>query len=148
MRFFILSYSRGPNWAEGLPRLQQPMIGSHLAYLRGLHEKSQLVMAGPFEGAAGGGVAIIQTTSAEDAQAIAQADRGVLAGTLRVEVTEWRLIVWDRLSPSAIEIASGPVAVSYATSPAAVRVVAAAGWHGVFQGVCRLWGRGSRQTRR
>jgi uncharacterized protein YciI len=118
MRFFILSYSRGPNWAEGLPRLQQPMIGSHLAYLRGLHEKSQLVMAGPLEGAAGGMV-IIQTTSAEDARAIAQADPGVLAGTLHVEVSEWRPIVWEHFSPAAIEFAGGPVTVSYSTSPAA-----------------------------
>jgi uncharacterized protein YciI len=118
MRFFILSYSRGPKWVEGQPRTKQPMIASHLGYLRSLHEKSELVMAGPFEEAAGG-MAIVQTTSPDAARAIAHADPGVLAGTLRVEVTEWRLILWDRLSPSAIEIASGPVAVSYATSPAA-----------------------------
>jgi uncharacterized protein YciI len=95
MRFFILNYSRGPNWAEGQPRHQQP-LGPHLAYLRGLHEKSQLVMTGPLAEAAGG-IAIIQTSSADEAQAIAQADPGVLAGTLRVEVSEWRPIVWDPL---------------------------------------------------
>ena len=118
MRFFILNYSRGPNWAEGLPRIQQPKIGSHLAYLRGLHEKSKLLMAGPLEGASGG-LAIIQSTSAEDAHAIAQADPGVQAGTLRIEVTEWRPIVWEHFSPAAIEFAAGPVCVSYASSPAA-----------------------------
>jgi uncharacterized protein YciI len=94
------------------------MIGAHLAYLRGLHEKAQLVMAGPLEGAAGG-VAIIQTTSAEDAHALAQADPGARAGTVCVEVTEWRPIVWERFSPPAVEFASGSVTVSYSTSPAA-----------------------------
>jgi uncharacterized protein YciI len=117
MRFFILSYSRGPNWVEGLPRIQQPMLGSHLAYLRGLHEKSQLVMAGPCEEGARGGLAIIQTSSAEDARAIAQADPGVLAGTLRTEVSEWRPIVWDHFSRAAIEFAAGPASVSYTPSP-------------------------------
>jgi uncharacterized protein YciI len=94
------------------------MIGSHLAYLCGLHEKSQLLMAGPLEGAAGG-LAIVQTTSAEDAHAIAQADPGVLAGTLRIEVSEWRPIVWEHFSPAAIAFAGGPVTVSYSASPAA-----------------------------
>jgi uncharacterized protein YciI len=117
MRFFILSYSRGPNWVEGQPRLKQP-LQPHLAYLRGLHEKSVLVMAGPFEEAAGG-MAIVQATSPDAARAIAHADPGVLAGTLRVEMTEWRLIDWDHLSPSSIELASGPVSVSYAAAPAA-----------------------------
>jgi uncharacterized protein YciI len=118
MRFFILSYSRGPNWVEGLPRIQQPMIGPHLAYLRGLRENSQLVMAGPLEGAPGG-VAIIQTTSSEQARAIAQADPGVRAGTLCIEVSEWRPIVWEHFSPAAVEFANGPVSVSYAPSPVA-----------------------------
>jgi hypothetical protein len=40
-------------------------------------------------------MAIIQTTSAEEVRAIAQADPGVVAGTLRIEVFEWRPIVWD-----------------------------------------------------
>jgi hypothetical protein len=55
-------------------------------------------------------------TSADDARAIASADPGVVAGTLRVEVTEWRLIDWERFSPSAIAIISGPVSVSYSSS--------------------------------
>jgi hypothetical protein len=46
-------------------------------------------------------------------RAIAHADPGVMAGTLRVEVSQWRPIVWDRFSPSSIELASGPVSVSY-----------------------------------
>jgi uncharacterized protein YciI len=115
MRFFVWSYSRGPNWVEGQPRQKQP-LQPHLAYLRGLHEKSVLVMAGPFEEAAGG-MAIIQTTSPDEARALADADPGVIAGTLRVEVTEWRLIVWERLSPSSIEFVSRPVSVTYSPSP-------------------------------
>jgi hypothetical protein len=63
-------------------------------------------------------MAIVQTTSAEDARALAQADPGVVAGTLRVEVSEWRPIVWDRFSPSSVELASGPVSVSYSPPPA------------------------------
>jgi hypothetical protein len=76
-------------------------------------------MAGPCAEGATGGLAIIQTTSAEDARAIAQADPGVLAGTLRIEVSEWLPIVWEHISTAAIEFANGPVAVSYATAPAA-----------------------------
>jgi uncharacterized protein len=114
MRFFVLSYSRGPNWVEGQPRHKQP-LQPHLAYLRGLHEKSHLVMAGPFEEAAGG-MAIVQTTSADEARAIAHADPGVIAGTLRIEVSEWRPIVWEHFSPASIEFASGPVSVSYSPS--------------------------------
>ena len=116
MRFFILHYSRGLAWDEGLPRNKQP-LQPHLAYLRGLYEKSELVMAGPFEGAAGG-MAIVQTTSADDARAIARADPGVIAGTLRVEVSEWRPIVWEHPSPSPIVFAGGPISVSYSPSPA------------------------------
>jgi hypothetical protein len=68
-------------------------------------------MAGPFEEAEGG-MAIVQTGSADDARAIAQADPGVIAGTLRVEVSEWRPIDWERTSPSSIEFVSGAVSVS------------------------------------
>jgi uncharacterized protein YciI len=114
MRFFILSYSRGPNWDQGQPRHKQP-LQPHLAYLRGLHEKYVLVMAGPFAEEGKGGMAIVQTASAEEARAIAQADPGVLAGTLRVEVAEWLPIVWDRLSPPSIEIAAAPISVSYSS---------------------------------
>jgi uncharacterized protein YciI len=108
MRFFILSYSRGVNWIEGQPRDKLP-LGPHVAYLRALHGKSTLVMAGPI--VEGGRMAIIQTSSVEDARAIAEADPGVIAGTLRVEVFEWRLIDWERLSPSSVEFVSGTVAL-------------------------------------
>jgi hypothetical protein len=38
---------------------------------------------------------------------------------LRIEVTEWRPIVWERFSTSAIEFAGGDVSVSFAASPEA-----------------------------
>jgi uncharacterized protein YciI len=95
------------------------MIASHLAYLRSLHEKLELVMAGPCNEEGRGGMAIVQTTSPDAARAIAQADPGVLAGTLRVDVSEWLPIVWQQLSPSAIEFASGTISVSYGTAPTA-----------------------------
>jgi hypothetical protein len=56
-------------------------------------------------------MAIIQTGSADDARAIAQADPGVIAGTLSVEVSEWRPVDWERLS-SSVELVSGAVSVS------------------------------------
>jgi hypothetical protein len=64
-------------------------------------------------------MAIVQTNSPDAARGLAQADPGVIAGTLRVEVTEWRLIDWDRLAPSSITLASCPVYVSYVPSTAA-----------------------------
>lgn len=115
MRFFILNYSRGPNWLDGQPLNRQP-LGPHLAYLKGLYEKSVLVIGGPLAEAPGG-VAVLQTDSPEEALAAAEADPGVVEEVLRVQVLEWRPLVWERLSLPSVEFARQPASVSF-TPPA------------------------------
>jgi len=104
MRFFMLAYKRGPNWREGEPLQRQPLQG-HLGFLAALHRDGKLVMAGPCRDA-GGGIAIVQTNSLEEAQDIAALDPGVQAGVLRVEVLEWQPIDWGVFADVGVRLAS------------------------------------------
>jgi len=117
MRFFVLSYTRGPNWVEGQPVSNQPLRG-HLAYLRDLYERSHLVMAGPFHDTPGG-LAILQVASPESALALASADPGVVGGILNVAVTAWQPVVWRTLSAESIEFEQGSLTL-VASAPSVV----------------------------
>ena len=103
MRFFILDYRRGPNWREGAPLHRQELHG-HLRHLARLHAEGTLVMAGPFRDSAGG-LAIVQTESVADAEAMGAADPGVTLGVLVVSVSEWRPIAWDQFGTSGVVFA-------------------------------------------
>jgi uncharacterized protein YciI len=104
MRFFMLAYKRGPNWREGEPLQRQPLQG-HLRFLAALHRDGKLVMAGPYRDA-GGGIAIVQMHSPEEAQEVAASDPGVQASVLRVEVQEWQPIDWGVFADAGVRLAS------------------------------------------
>jgi uncharacterized protein YciI len=117
MRFFMLTYKRGPNWLEGEPLQRQPLQG-HLGFLAGLHRDGKLVMAGPYRDA-GGGVAVVQTNSPEEAQEIAASDPGVQAGVLRVEVLEWQPLDWGAFADTGVRLASARATVVFQSASSA-----------------------------
>ena len=90
--FFVIEHSPGPAWADGFAYREQPGIGSHLEFMRSLHDRQLMVLGGPFlDGVAGAlvGIAIVRAASLEDAEALAAEDASVQAGLLRYRVRPW-----------------------------------------------------------
>ena len=90
--FFVIEHSPGPAWADGVAYREQPGIGSHLEFMRSLHDRGLLVLGGPLLDDADGahvGMAIVRAASLEDAEALAGADASVQAGLLRYRVRPW-----------------------------------------------------------
>lgn len=79
----LLSMNPGRSFNEELVR-------QHVAYLRDLDRKGQLVLCGPFRNFAGGMV-IIKAPSYEAAVAVAETDPFVSSGTESYEVRTWVL---------------------------------------------------------
>jgi uncharacterized protein YciI len=90
--FFVIEHSPGPAWADGVAYREQPGIGAHLEFMRSLHDRSLMVLGGPFVDDAAGshvGMAIVRADSLEGAEALAAEDRSVAAGLLRYRVRPW-----------------------------------------------------------
>lgn len=74
--------------------LHEQLIREHVAYLRDLDEKGQLVLCGPFSNYRGGMV-IIQASSWEEAAEIAERDPFVSSGAESFELRIWNLSCED-----------------------------------------------------
>ncbi len=68
----------------------EALIKAHIAFLRELDRKGQLVLAGPFEDGRGGMI-IVRADSRPSAQAIAESDPFVAGGYESCEVRTWLL---------------------------------------------------------
>ena len=89
--YSLVVLRRGPRAAEyegeELDRLQE----AHLAHLRSMHERGAMLVAGPFgdqEDETFRGLCLYGLPL-EEARALAEADPGVQAGRMRVEVMTW-----------------------------------------------------------
>jgi uncharacterized protein YciI len=90
--FFVIEHSPGPAWADGVAYREQPGIGAHLEFMRSLHDRSLMVLGGPFlDDAAGArvGMAIVRAESLEAAESLAAEDASIGAGLLRYRVRPW-----------------------------------------------------------
>ena len=70
-----------------VPR-NEALIRAHVAWLKGLEARGQLVLAGPFADGSGG-MLVLRSASLEAAAALAGEDPFVRAGSARPEVRAW-----------------------------------------------------------
>ena len=91
-RLFVLFHSPGPAWDQKLAFMEQPGIGEHIAFMRSLTERGLLVLGGPFgddDPRISVGMAVVSAPDAGEAERLAQEDRSVEHGLLRVAVRPW-----------------------------------------------------------
>lgn len=91
-QLFVLFHSRGAAWDPAAEFMQQPGIEAHIAFMRGLTERGVMALGGPFAGddATGMvGMTVIAVADAGEAERVAQEDRSIEAGLIKVSVRPW-----------------------------------------------------------
>jgi Uncharacterized protein conserved in bacteria len=88
MRFLIL-YSRGENWREGIILHDQPSIPEHAVY--GQTNQELLMLAGPFVDGSGGAV-VIDVESEQEAIEYANNDPAVISGVFNYKLIAWSTV--------------------------------------------------------
>ncbi len=91
-QLFVLFHSPGPAWDHQLGFLEQPGIELHIAFMRDLTQRGLMVLGGPFadgDDAGPVGMAVIAAADAAEAERLAQEDRSVASGLLRVAIRPW-----------------------------------------------------------
>jgi uncharacterized protein YciI len=66
------------------------LVKAHIAYLKKLHSREQLVLCGPFKNA-GGGMVVVHASSMEDAIGIAEEDPFVKSGFESYLLRSWEI---------------------------------------------------------
>ena len=87
---FVVIHTRGPQWQDGVPALEQRGIARHIEHFRTLLDSGKLEMGGPFLDAADVGMMIpTEGVSEPEITEFAHADPTVAAGLLCVEIRRW-----------------------------------------------------------
>jgi len=89
MRFLIL-YSHGPNWREGVILHNQPSIPEHAVY--GQQNQGFIMLAGPFADGSGGAV-VIDVKDEQDAMNFVLNDPAVISKVFNYQIVEWSTVV-------------------------------------------------------
>ncbi|MBN1592602.1 MAG: hypothetical protein JW941_05070 [Candidatus Coatesbacteria bacterium] len=87
--YVAVIYSKGPNWREEGPKGEH--ISPHIAHQHRLFDEDILLMGGPFTDGGGGGLAILDVESLDEAQGIVGNDPAVKAGFYEVVFHPWRI---------------------------------------------------------
>ena len=74
---FAIVYRAGPNWSSGVPMSEQGLL-EHFYYMRDLHERGLIVLAGPL--GEDGGLVILRAAGQADADRTIEADPAVRDG--------------------------------------------------------------------
>ena len=74
---FAILYRPGPNWTPDLPLAEQGLL-EHFYYMRDLHQRGRIVLAGPL--GEDGGLVIVRAADQAEADQIKSADPAVMAG--------------------------------------------------------------------
>jgi len=74
---FAITYRAGPAWKPGV-RMEEQGLRDHFFYVKDLHEKGRIVLAGPM--GAEGGLILLRARDQADADAVMAADPAVIAG--------------------------------------------------------------------
>jgi len=85
---FLLIYSPGAAWRDGVP-MQQQGLGPHAAYMQRLLDEGRLFAAGGFV-TSEGGMAIVRCADIEEARSLIGADPAVVSGIFVGQVEQWR----------------------------------------------------------
>ena len=88
MRFLIL-YSKGPNWREGVILYNQPYIPEHAVY--GQQNQDVIMLAGPFTDDSGGAV-VIDVGTKQDAMDFILNDPAVISKVFDYQIVEWSTV--------------------------------------------------------
>lgn len=88
MRYLIL-YSQGPAWKEGVILHNQPFIPEHAVY--GQQHQEIIILAGPFSDGSGGAV-VIDVGSRSDAISFAENDPAVINKVFDYQFIEWSTV--------------------------------------------------------
>ena len=87
MRLLVI-FSPGPQWIAGQPATKQEraVIGPHLRRMRALFDEGSMIFGGPTsEGF--GGMALIESRSVQEAEAMMDLDPAVAAGVMTYALT-------------------------------------------------------------
>lgn len=92
---FIISFSTGPGWREGVPMSRQPGMRAHGEYMARLFAERRLYAGGPFmrdDGAemGEGGLMIVRASSRAEVEQILAADPAIIGGLFIAQVSRWR----------------------------------------------------------
>ncbi len=88
---FILIFSQGTNWKEGISLHNQPYIPEHAVYVQSNFEQGKVLMAGPFADQSGGAI-ILNVVSEEEAHQFANQDPAVIHHIFTYELKQWHTV--------------------------------------------------------
>jgi uncharacterized protein YciI len=74
---FAVVYRAGPNWKPDVP-MEQQGLRDHFYYLRDLHARGVILLAGPL--GADGGLVVLRARDQAEAQRVVAADPAIAAG--------------------------------------------------------------------
>jgi uncharacterized protein YciI len=86
-----IDYQRGPAWPPGQPAPAQA-LQDHQLYLQQLMETGKVLMAGLFQDAAGGGVAVLDSSEETVARRMMEDDPAVQGGLLAATLRPWLMV--------------------------------------------------------
>jgi uncharacterized protein YciI len=81
-RLFAVVYRAGPGWKPGVP-MEQQGLRDHFFYLRDLHARGVVVLAGPL--GADGGLVLVRAREQAEAERVIAADPAVVSGVFTGE---------------------------------------------------------------
>jgi len=88
--YYLGLLKRGSKWSPEETKATASLQDEHLAYIRGMFEDGELVIAGPFTDDADlRGVFLFRTETLEEAEALAANDPAVRAERLIVDIHPW-----------------------------------------------------------
>ncbi|OPH51171.1 hypothetical protein BC351_35565 [Paenibacillus ferrarius] len=88
MRFLIV-FSQGNNWEEGVLLINQRFISEHIAYVRQMFNQGKIVLAGPFLDSSGGAI-VMDVGSEEEVRTLIENDPFVTNGIFDFQIKPWK----------------------------------------------------------
>lgn len=81
---FIILYRSGPSWTPNVPMREQGLL-EHFHYIRDLHQRRRILVAGPLGDS--GGLIVLRVANLSEAEGIMHADPAVKSGKFVGSVT-------------------------------------------------------------
>jgi uncharacterized protein len=91
MSLFAVNREAGPAWAGGHGAFEQPGVGDHAAFMKGLADEGVILFAGPLAGTESGRIRVLLIADANNGAEVRQ----------RLAADPWELA--DRITTTTIE---------------------------------------------
>lgn len=91
--FLLMYYPPREDFVNNQSKEESEAIGRHFLYLKDLHEKSIVLMAGRINDARFG-VALLKVENLESAKTIMENDPAVMAGVFKAEILPFMMALW------------------------------------------------------